>query len=179
MKNIKNWHINRCAMWCNNYILSDNVDDVENLTILTMLVMTHHNCQMSLSYLCPIFIKSLSNLCQIFVKSQKHHSLADWVSNMNQRVVLGKEALVFIRCSWSAKFNHVRVISNWTEFGWIIQNQLGSFGVMKLILQFSDNACLKPCIKVQNLQYKFLDWKCPPPLEFFRKFIRFGTATRP
>ena len=107
-------------------------------------------------------LDNVSNLYQIFVKSQKHHSLADWVSNMNQRVVLGKEALVFIRCSWSAKFNHVRVISNWTEFGWIIQNQWDSFGVMKLILQFSDNACLKPCIKVQNLQYKFFGLKMTP-----------------
>ena len=29
---------------------------------------------------------------------------------------------------------------------------------------FSENLCLKPCIKVQNLQYNFLDWKWPPPL---------------
>ena len=33
---------------------------------------------------------------------------------------------------------------------------------------------------VQNLQYKFLDWKwLAPPLELFRKLIRFGGATRP
>ena len=32
----------------------------------------------------------------------------------------------------------------------------------------------KPCLKVQILQYKFLDWKWPP-----RKFIRFGNVTRP
>ena len=38
----------------------------------------------------------------------------------------------------------------------------------------------KPCLKVQNLQYKFLDWKWPPPLlELFRKNIRFGRAIRP
>ena len=29
---------------------------------------------------------------------------------------------------------------------------------------FSKNPCLKPCIRVQNLQYKFLDWKWPPSL---------------
>ena len=38
----------------------------------------------------------------------------------------------------------------------------------------------KPCLKVQNLQYKFLDWKWPPPLlELFRKNIRFGISNRP
>ena len=38
----------------------------------------------------------------------------------------------------------------------------------------------KPCLKVQILQYKFLDWKSPPPLlELFRKSIRFGGTTRP
>ena len=38
----------------------------------------------------------------------------------------------------------------------------------------------KPCLKVQNLQYKFLDWKWPPPpLELFRKFICFGRGRLP
>ena len=38
----------------------------------------------------------------------------------------------------------------------------------------------KPCLKVQILQYKFLDWKWPPPLsELFRKFIRSVNLTRP
>ena len=38
----------------------------------------------------------------------------------------------------------------------------------------------KPCLKVQILQYKFLDWKWPPPLsELFRKFIRFGNVRHP
>ena len=38
----------------------------------------------------------------------------------------------------------------------------------------------KPCLKVQILQYKFLDWKWPPPLsELFRKFIRFGNVGHP
>ena len=39
----------------------------------------------------------------------------------------------------------------------------------------------KPFIKVQNLHYKFLDWKRTPalPLELFRKFIRSGSATLP
>ena len=37
----------------------------------------------------------------------------------------------------------------------------------------------KPYLKVQNLQYKFLDNDPPPPLELFRKFIRFGDAIRP
>ena len=39
----------------------------------------------------------------------------------------------------------------------------------------------KALFKVQNLQHKFLDWKWPPPppLELFRKFIRFGVRTRP
>ena len=39
-----------------------------------------------------------------------------------------------------------------------------------------------PYIMVQNLQYKFLYWKCPPPpppLELFRKFIRLCSMTRP
>ena len=31
----------------------------------------------------------------------------------------------------------------------------------------------------QNLQYNFLDCKRSPPLEHFRKFIRFGGTTRP
>ena len=34
---------------------------------------------------------------------------------------------------------------------------------LKIILHFSENPCLKTCIKVQNLQYKFLDWKWQPP----------------
>ena len=38
----------------------------------------------------------------------------------------------------------------------------------------------KPCLKVQILQYKFLDWKWPPPLsELFRKFIRSVNLTHP
>ena len=38
----------------------------------------------------------------------------------------------------------------------------------------------KALFKVPNLLYKFLDWKClPPPLEVFRKIIRFGNLTRP
>ena len=38
----------------------------------------------------------------------------------------------------------------------------------------------KLCLKFQNPQRKFLDWKwLPSPLEVFRKFIRFGTLTRP
>ena len=39
----------------------------------------------------------------------------------------------------------------------------------------------KPCLKVQILQYKFLDWKWPPllPSEFFQKFIRFGDVCHP
>ena len=32
-----------------------------------------------------------------------------------------------------------------------------------LYCNFSANPRLKPCIKVQNLQYKCLQWKCPPP----------------
>ena len=32
----------------------------------------------------------------------------------------------------------------------------------------------KSCLKVQNLQYKFLDWKWPP-LEIFWKIVCFGT----
>ena len=39
-----------------------------------------------------------------------------------------------------------------------------------------ENVRKKPFIKVQNLLYKFLDWKYPP-LELLRKFIRFGSAT--
>ena len=39
----------------------------------------------------------------------------------------------------------------------------------------------KPCLNVHNPQYKFLDWKLPPPplLELFWKFIRFGDAILP
>ena len=38
----------------------------------------------------------------------------------------------------------------------------------------------KPCLKSQNLQYKFLDWKWPPPpLALYQKFIRFGSQTLP
>ena len=40
----------------------------------------------------------------------------------------------------------------------------------------------KPCLEVQNLQHKFLDWKLPPslpPLEILRKFICFGGVIRP
>ena len=38
----------------------------------------------------------------------------------------------------------------------------------------------KPCLNVQNLQHKFLDWKWPPPrLELFQKFIRFGRVILP
>ena len=38
----------------------------------------------------------------------------------------------------------------------------------------------KPCIKFQNLQYNFLDWKWPPhpPLERCRKVICFEGGTR-
>ena len=38
----------------------------------------------------------------------------------------------------------------------------------------------KPCLKVQNLQHKFLGWNWPrPPLELLLKLIRFGEANRP
>ena len=49
----------------------------------------------------------------------------------------------------------------------------------KILLQFVSNFMLKkPCLKVQNLQHKFLNWKWPPPpLELFRKFIRCGILT--
>ena len=34
---------------------------------------------------------------------------------------------------------------------------------------FSQKLIKKPCLKVQNLQHNFLDWKClPPPLKLFR-----------
>ena len=36
-----------------------------------------------------------------------------------------------------------------------------------------------PVWRTQNLQYKFLDWKWPPPLSLFHKFIRFGSCTLP
>ena len=52
----------------------------------------------------------------------------------------------------------------------------------KIVLQFfSKNVRKKPYIKVKNLQHKFLDWKwpLPPSLEVFRKFICFGSLTRP
>ena len=38
----------------------------------------------------------------------------------------------------------------------------------------------KPCLKVQVLQYEFVDWKWPPsPLELFQKIICFGMAKLP
>ena len=37
----------------------------------------------------------------------------------------------------------------------------------------------KSCLKVQNLQHEFLDWKWPSPLEVFRKFIHFVRSDRP
>ena len=52
----------------------------------------------------------------------------------------------------------------------------------QIMLQiFASNIMLKkPCLKVQNLQPRFLDWKCPPHLlELFRKFNCFGRAARP
>ena len=51
----------------------------------------------------------------------------------------------------------------------------------KIISHIDFNFVLKkPCLKVQNLQYSFLDWKRPPPLELFRKFIHFLVpSTRP
>ena len=42
---------------------------------------------------------------------------------------------------------------------------------------FSENVRKRPIIKVQNLQYKFLDWKWPH-LGVFLKFIRSGSPTR-
>ena len=49
------------------------------------------------------------------------------------------------------------------------------------IANFFENSRLKPCIKVKNLQYKFLDCECPPatPLELFQKFVRLDTAACP
>ena len=49
------------------------------------------------------------------------------------------------------------------------------------IVSFSPNFILKKaCLKVQNLQYNFLDLKCPPPLGTFPKtIIRFASVTRP
>ena len=51
----------------------------------------------------------------------------------------------------------------------------------KLYCNFFGKRLIKPFIKVQNLHYKFLDWKRIPalPLELFRKFIRSGSATLP
>ena len=51
----------------------------------------------------------------------------------------------------------------------------------KLYCNFFGKRLIKPFIKVQNLHYKFLDWKRTPalPLELFRKFIRSGSATLP
>ena len=43
---------------------------------------------------------------------------------------------------------------------------------------FLEMSRLKPCIKVQNLQFNFLDWNCPPHFRTFPK-IYFGTIARP
>ena len=49
---------------------------------------------------------------------------------------------------------------------------LGTGGATKRPRLFFGKSCCifpskKPCLKVQNLQYKFLDWKWPPPLCYF------------
>ena len=55
----------------------------------------------------------------------------------------------------------------------------------KVILQFFSEIHDRSIVykyNGKNLQYKFLDWKwppLPPPLELFRKFIRFGRERRP
>ena len=75
--------------------------------------------------------------------------------------------------------------------GWILQNVFCLIFLNTIVEKrypepwndlFVSNSCTKkPCLQIQNLQYKFLDWKWPPlpSLEFFRKFIIFVRATRP
>ena len=55
--------------------------------------------------------------------------------------------------------------------------------IRKIMLQFSRKTSKKTYVncKGPKSQHKFLEWKWPPPpfLEVFRKFIHFGSATRP
>ena len=54
--------------------------------------------------------------------------------------------------------------------GWFFRKFPNSMWPPSLILRkiccnfFSENVQKKACLKVQNLQHKFLDWKWPPPL---------------
>ena len=43
----------------------------------------------------------------------------------------------------------------------------------KIMLHFFIFMLKKPCLKVKNLQHKFLDWKCPPPFGTFPKLHLF------
>ena len=55
---------------------------------------------------------------------------------------------------------------NWTFFSEFLERRKCKEAIFgNLYCTFSED----PCIKVQNLQYKFLDWKWPPPLEIFPK----------
>ena len=48
----------------------------------------------------------------------------------------------------------------------------------KIMLQFfSESVQKKACLKVQNLQHKFLDWKWPPPFRTFPKIHPFWVAS--
>ena len=72
------------------------------------------------------------------------------------------------------------------QIGWIFGKIPNGHGPPSLILEnyvaisFRKTLVKRPYVKVQHLRYKFWDWKWPPPLlVFFRKFIRFGSATLP
>ena len=75
-------------------------------------------------------------------------------------------------------------LSNVDNFrdGWLYQKQMiFSFSENHTTIFFVKFHAHKALLKVQNLQYKLLDWKWhPPPFPFklFQRFIRFGTVTR-
>ena len=78
--------------------------------------------------------------------------------------------------------SHERVrVGDATKTDEFSEKSLTAFDLFEKSFYFFFNFMLKkPCLKVQNLQNKFLDWKWPlPPLELFRKFIYFGSVARP
>ena len=83
---------------------------------------------------------------------------------------------------WAArgpwKFHMVRKLNAWgtgqatktDEFSEKIQKGFDPpphLGKKTLSHFFPNKPCLKPCAIVQNLRYKFLDWKWPPPFGTF------------
>ena len=85
--------------------------------------------------------------------------------------------------NWKALLSQIYVMcvgDGWqNQNGWIFGKNRN--GLWPPPLTFGKSYCksyCKPCIKAQNLQYKFLDWKWPP-LELFQKFIRFGIVICP